>query len=117
MVTRLCIGCGKRVLNASFCAACLQSALPELRRRGSYPPPTGSGGRWQTIRAAILDRDGHRCVLCGAQATQVDHIVPRADGGDESPENLRSLCRRCHVRVTAAWWAQRRAWSKVRRAP
>lgn len=30
-----------------------------------------------------------------------DHIVPLAEGGAREPENLRTLCRPCHKRVTA----------------
>jgi len=31
---------------------------------------------------------------------EVDHIVPRCEGGTNHMENLRTLCRRCHVRIT-----------------
>ena len=32
-------------------------------------------------RRAIFARDGHRCQYCGAQAENIDHIVPRSKGG------------------------------------
>jgi hypothetical protein len=55
------------------------------------------------LRLKILTRDSFRCVLCGrSPATEhgivlhLDHIVPHADGGDGSFENLRTLCQECN---------------------
>jgi 5-methylcytosine-specific restriction endonuclease McrA len=33
---------------------------------------------------------------CGAIATDVDHLIPIADGGDDSLANLRPSCARCN---------------------
>lgn len=55
---------------------------------------------WGRIRAAVLERDGGRCVLCGGVATDVDHV---GDRFDHRLEALRSLCRECHKRRT---WLQ-----------
>lgn len=49
---------------------------------------------WRRLRTAILERDGGLCVLCGAAATDIDHIGPP---DDHHPTNLRALCRRCHA--------------------
>jgi 5-methylcytosine-specific restriction enzyme A len=62
----------------------------------SAPMPPG----WPQLRLAILERDRWTCQLCGAEAADVDHIVPRAGGGPDDPSNLRSLCRPCHRTVT-----------------
>jgi len=45
-----------------------------------------------------VDHDG-RCELCGlADATQVDHVLPKSrDGGDEDPLLLRWVCRTCNA--------------------
>lgn len=56
------------------------------------------------IRASLVRRrDRFRCRNCGAGGgpngdaeLHVDHRVPRSAGGDNSPENLRTLCRECH---------------------
>ncbi|MFN2592878.1 MAG: HNH endonuclease [Candidatus Dormibacteria bacterium] len=46
------------------------------------------------LRAAIFDRDGHLCVICGTDESPltVDHIRPWAKGGLTVPENLQTLC-------------------------
>jgi len=54
---------------------------------------------WAIIRKQILERDGHKCIWCGCTIwPEVDHIIRRADGGTEDPENLRTLCVHCHAR-------------------
>lgn len=50
------------------------------------------------VRRRVLDRDGWRCVRCGAAARlEVDHIRPRRAGGGNDEANLRTLCRSCHI--------------------
>ncbi len=51
-------------------------------------------------RKNILRRDGHRCQYCGRADVPltVDHIIPRARGGDDSWENLVCACVRCNNR-------------------
>ena len=62
---------------------------------------------WKVLRVQALRRDGGICVNCGAEATEVDHIVEIQDGGEEFDlSNLRSLCHACHVAKTNA----RRRW-------
>ena len=48
-----------------------------------------------------LYRDHNACVVCGQPATEVDHIVEVADGGDlYGLDNLQSLCHSCHAAKT-----------------
>lgn len=60
-----------------------------------------SGGRWRTVRRAVLERDNYRCRRCGSAAgadgLQVHHIIPRNMGGTDSIPNLSSLCVPCHL--------------------
>jgi 5-methylcytosine-specific restriction protein A len=48
----------------------------------------------------ILNRDPlcTRCLQSGrvTPSTTVDHIVPKSLGGEDTEDNLRGLCRRCH---------------------
>ena len=50
---------------------------------------------WRALRQYILERDNYTCVVlgCGDEAVIVDHITSRNAGGDDHPNNLRSLCR------------------------
>lgn len=61
------------------------------------------GGRFYTgkLRTAILERDGHKCVLCGKTPKdgirlEVDHIVEFEDGGETSYDNGQTLCAECN---------------------
>lgn len=51
-------------------------------------------------RANIYARDGHRCQYCGAACTiaelTYDHVVPRAQGGKTTWENIVSACYTCN---------------------
>lgn len=82
-------------------------ARPSAARRGY-------DRAWRRVRAAFLKRhpvcsgtaagtDGRPSVSCGRPATEVDHVVPIADGGERlSWSNLQPLCKGCHSRKTAA---------------
>lgn len=53
-------------------------------------------------RRKLLRRDGHRCSVPGCQNTiwlDVHHIIHYADGGLTIPENLITLCCKCHKNV------------------
>ncbi|WP_205124362.1 HNH endonuclease [Tsukamurella asaccharolytica] len=51
-------------------------------------------------RRRVFARDGHRCKIRGPQCTGaadvLDHIVPIAEGGDETDENCQTACNPCH---------------------
>jgi hypothetical protein len=53
-----------------------------------------------SLRLAVLQRDGHRCVSCGAPAAQaalhMDHRLPVSKGGETTLENLQTLCQDCN---------------------
>lgn len=57
--------------------------------------------KWRNIRAAIL-REEPICRVCHTNlATQVDHIVPHAEGGSEwDRANLQPICDGCHQAKT-----------------
>jgi len=51
-------------------------------------------------RREIFKRAQNQCENCGSQyALEIDHILPRAMGGDSSQRNLRVLCRSCNQRA------------------
>ena len=60
------------------------------RNRATIPPG---------VRRDVLARDGYRCRTpgCGsARFLEVHHVVPRAAGGSNRPDNLVTLCSACH---------------------
>ena len=61
----------------------------------------GYGSRWQKIRISVLRRDDYLCQICLISdrlqvANEVDHILPKAKGGNDDIDNLQSLCKECH---------------------
>jgi 5-methylcytosine-specific restriction endonuclease McrA len=61
------------------------------------------GQAYLAQRKLAWERDGKKCVWCGKTLTiyeaEMDHIKLRKMGGgerDDSLENLRTLCNRCH---------------------
>jgi 5-methylcytosine-specific restriction protein A len=59
--------------------------------------------RWQSVRHAVLERDGYRCTACGAGGRlEVHHVqaVRIAPHLAFDPANLTALCPACHTRIT-----------------
>ena len=51
------------------------------------------------VRARIFERDGYKCLLCGAmEDLTIDHIIPVYRGGSDEDNNLQILCRSCNSR-------------------
>lgn len=52
------------------------------------------------LRFDILNRDGFKCRYCGIPASDtklvVDHVIPVADMGPTTPDNLVSACEPCN---------------------
>lgn len=60
------------------------------------------GPEWDTLRKQVLDRDNHVCQICKtAQATTVDHIIAKANGGTDELANLIAACRPCNSKKGA----------------
>lgn len=49
-------------------------------------------------RRTVFQRDGHRCQYCGRQAENLDHVVPRSQGGEHTWTNVVAACRRCNTK-------------------
>ncbi len=53
-----------------------------------------------STRKAVYRRDGYLCALCGSgQYLQIHHVIPRGEGGSDFPENLITLCSKCHAQA------------------
>nr|MEE4266762.1 HNH endonuclease signature motif containing protein [Candidatus Krumholzibacteria bacterium] len=68
-----------------------QISEPGHPNRTTIPPKT---------RRLVLARDRHRCQTPGCHHNhylEIHHIIPRARGGTNAPENLTMLCSACHA--------------------
>ena len=82
---------------------------PTLRAPAHLRRPSASkrgyGAVWRRLRLMQLAREP-LCRDCKGRGlltpgTQVDHILPKRDGGKDVFENLQTLCETCHARKTA----------------
>ena len=90
---QLRVGAEDDVTVAPLPAQCATPAPP--RPRADY-----TNTEYKNRRKERLDDDHHLCVFCKSPATTVQHVTYRRAGGNEKPEDLRSLCRLCHDAVT-----------------
>jgi 5-methylcytosine-specific restriction endonuclease McrA len=58
--------------------------------------------RWKNQRLRVLKRDSYICAYCSGEATQVDHVIPRASGGGHELDNLVACCAPCNSRKGSA---------------
>jgi len=59
--------------------------------------------RWKAVRFLAKKRDGFKCVECGARGRlEVHHVKPVRTHPDLAYDldNLKTLCVRCHSRIT-----------------
>ncbi len=90
-------GC-PNVTRERYCEAHAAESSRYDQERGSASS-RGYGASWRKLRAWYLARNP-LCVMCGKAAREVDHILPREDGGTDDQENLQSLCKSCHSKKT-----------------
>lgn len=111
------VGCGVLVRDGSSrCPAHKVVAGTFADKRRGSRHERGYGTAWDKQRKRILKRDGGICQAClpGAvhAGTEVDHIVPKEEGGTDDDANLRTICSAAHKLKTAAEAARARARSR-----
>lgn len=68
----------------------------------------GYGKAWQALRELVKKRDKGLCQPCKAKGRpavpyrEIDHIIPRAEGGTDDLDNLQCICSECHKAKSAA---------------
>lgn len=93
-------------------------AMPMTKGPSPCPTPVRSCTRdiaakeWRRLRALVIDRDGCRCVYCGAPGTatkgpdgeawHVDHVLPILRGGATTLGNLALACMACNIKKGTA---------------
>lgn len=60
-----------------------------------YPPD------WKSRKRTVLEKAGYECEECGESEDElhVHHKIPIGQGGSNSIENLKCLCRECHEKI------------------
>ena len=65
----------------------------------------GYGARWDKLRKLAMDRDDWLCQPCKREgratpAREVDHIIPKSQGGTDDLDQLQAICKTCHQEKT-----------------
>jgi len=72
----------------------MTSVRPKRARRRLDPD------QYEELRNQVLRRDAWRCQFCGTMCDlEVHHKEFRSHSGDDSEENLITLCAQCHAGV------------------
>jgi 5-methylcytosine-specific restriction protein A len=101
-ILRPCVvaGCPRVATVGGRCAEHAHATrLPDDRASASQ---RGYGAEWRKVRDAFLK--AHRWCMaegCSEQATDVDHMIARAQGGTDEWCNLQALCHKHHSQKTA----------------
>lgn len=90
----------------SVCGAVRTMGRREQDKDRGTANQRGYDARWRKLRLMYL-RAHPLCVVCArenrvTEATDVDHIIPKRDGGTDEESNLQSMCHSCHSRKTAS---------------
>ena len=100
ILRRLCPGCRVALITPPVrrCPSCTRRDQQRRDAKRGTTSARGLGFAYQRKRQRILARDRHVCWICGRPgADSVDHVVPRARGGDDSDTNLRAAHSTCNA--------------------
>jgi len=76
-----------------------------------------AGAEWKEKRVSWFDdKEGYKAHKRLNPKAEYDHIIPFSEGGHTVLENMRTLCRSCHAKVTAEYAAKRAAKRKEERS-
>ena len=59
--------------------------------------PYRATSHWKKLRLQVLRRDAYTCHYCGDVANEVDHVVAKVRGGEDSLDNCVAACRKCNI--------------------
>jgi glutaredoxin len=68
-------------------------------------------------RQSIYEAWNYKCVYCKADATSLDHIIPRFKSGSNNRNNLVPACRTCNTNKASTkmedWYSQQEFFDKI----
>ena len=72
--------------------------IPKVRRVGRRAAKARACAK---VRAEVLEAAGYRCQAffvaeCQGSASETHHVIPRSQGGTDTPDGLLAVCRTCH---------------------
>ena len=97
-----CLDCGHKYL-ANGCDVWLRKC-PVCQSRTKRNTHNSSRTISDKLRYQVLKRDNFKCCACGASPAKdpsvelhIDHIIPWSKGGENTEENLQTLCSKCNL--------------------
>lgn len=76
---------------------CLRSPLRVYTDIQLVPPSTLNQYARSGVRRKVLERDGKKCLFCGAETQlTMQHVTPYSEGGETTIRNLVTLCNDCN---------------------
>lgn len=112
-------GCAAIISDGRYCALHAKEEQSAYNKQRGSSTKQGYGGNWRKLRKMYLAANpicadpSHRHPQQIIEATQVDHSVPRSEGGTDDWDNLEGLCISCHSYKTAI---EDGRWGKIGRA-
>ncbi len=70
---------------------------PEVLKLGSKGGPTAGKAFTVGVKRAVAPWENKCAFGCGRDATEVDHIIPKSRGGNNTLENAQPACRTCNA--------------------
>ena len=71
-----------------------------MTSNGSQSPLRVDPVSYESLRQQVLRRDGWRCQSCGTMSNlEIHHKLFRSQSGEDSEDNLITLCVSCHQGV------------------
>jgi 5-methylcytosine-specific restriction protein A len=95
-------GCSRPAVVMGRCLEHNRERRHQLDQGRPSASERGYGKAWRVIRAEFLAAHPV-CIRCGGEATEVDHIVPKVQGGTDDWNNLQAFCKSHHTGKT---WLQ-----------
>lgn len=87
------------IVGSGRCARHAAEQAAHWERNRVPPAEAGYDSAWRRTRARFLAHHPY-CAACGAEATDVHHVIALRRGGTSDEDNLEALCHGCHSRVT-----------------